>query len=97
MCKMGLRIRELRVRRGMTQEDLAKVLEISAAQMSHIERGARELSLQTLVTLAEFMDVTLDYLVMGKIPEQGQVEMEYLVLKEAEERIALELENETNT
>ena len=92
LYKMGLRIRELRIRRGMKQEELARVLEVSTAQMSHIERGAREPSLQTMVTLAEFMDVTIDYLVSGKIPGYENTEIEYLVLKEAENKIAMEIE-----
>ena len=47
----GARIRSLRRKRGLTQEELAERIGICASFMGHIERGSRVASLETLVAL----------------------------------------------
>lgn len=47
----GARVRTLRRRIGLTQEELAERISISASFMGHIERGTRIASLETLVAL----------------------------------------------
>lgn len=62
---MGTRIRQLRKQNGMTQAELAKKVGISTSFMGHIERGTRIASLETLVSLSQTLDVSLDSLVTG--------------------------------
>lgn len=66
---MGHRIRLLRMAADLTQKELAKKAGISVAFAGHIERGTRIASLETLVKLVEALDGSLDYIVMGKMPE----------------------------
>ena len=78
MKKSGERIRQLRNEHGYTQEALAKKLGIDRSLLSHIEAGKRGCSVDLLVQLSEFFNVTLDLLVLGR----GQESVEKTALKE---------------
>lgn len=56
------RIRELRLERSLTQQDLAKYLGISQQVYSNYERGTRSVALPQLVDLCEFYKVSSDYM-----------------------------------
>ena len=58
-----LKIKELREDRDLTQQELAKFLNISQQAYSHYEVGDREISLDLLIKLANFYNVSLDYIV----------------------------------
>ena len=57
------RLRELRVRAGVNQMDLAEELGMQQNQYSRYERGERELPMHLFVRLAKFYNVSLDYMV----------------------------------
>lgn len=57
------RIRDIRIDRGLTQEDVAKILHVSQNTYSQYEIGTTRYPLDAVVTLAEFYDVSVDYLV----------------------------------
>ncbi len=52
----------LRKERGLSQKQVAKDLEISQALLSHYEKGIRECGLDFLIRIAEYFDVSCDYL-----------------------------------
>lgn len=56
------RMKELRLQRGLTQNEPAGVLRISREAYSMYENGKRQLSCQGLMQLAEYYGVTADYL-----------------------------------
>ena len=58
---LGKRIREERLKKGLTQEQLAEKVDISLNFMSLIENG-KNMSVQTLINLANALDVSIDYL-----------------------------------
>lgn len=57
------RLFQLRKKAGMTQEQLAKELGTSRGALSMYEIGRREPDFNTLVKIARFFSVTVDYLV----------------------------------
>ena len=57
------RIRDIRMDRGLTQEDVAKTLHVSQNTYSQYEIGTTRYPLDAVVTLAEFYGVSVDYLV----------------------------------
>ncbi len=57
------RLRELRVAADMNQMELADVLGMQQNQYSRYERGERELPMHLFVKLAEYYNVSLDYMV----------------------------------
>ncbi len=56
------RLRDLREDRDLTQKDIAEELYMQTTQYRRYETGERSLSLETAVALAEFYNVSLDYL-----------------------------------
>lgn len=56
------RLAELRNSRHLTQYELADRLQLSRAQIGNYEQGTREPDFQTLITFADFFDVSVDYL-----------------------------------
>ena len=59
------RIREIRLKRGLTLMDLARKIGCSAAYLSDIERGNRGGSYQTVERIADALGVTVDELKEG--------------------------------
>ncbi|GAA3402045.1 helix-turn-helix domain-containing protein [Paenibacillus hodogayensis] len=62
MARCGDRIAYLREKRGLTQEELSVKLGISRAALSHYETNRREPDYDTLKNIANFFDISLDYL-----------------------------------
>ena len=56
------RIRNLREDKDLRQEDLAKVLNCTQACYSHYESGKRDIPTDVLQKLADFYEVSIDYL-----------------------------------
>ena len=59
----GNRIFSLRTSKGLTQEQLAGSLQISRAALSHYEQDRREPDYETLKKIADYFEVTVDYLI----------------------------------
>lgn len=57
------RLRELRAAAGLTQTEIADILDMQQNQYSRYERGERELPMHLFVKLAEHYKVSLDYMV----------------------------------
>lgn len=64
---LGDKIRKQRQRMNLTQEKLAEKIDISESFMGHIERGDRKLSIDTLVKIAQELDISIDYLLLDTI------------------------------
>ena len=56
------RIKKLREENSISQTDLANALFISQSSVSEYENGNQQPPLETLVKLADFFDVNIDYL-----------------------------------
>lgn len=56
------RLRELRKQHKLTQQQLADATGVGRATLAHYEAGTSEPGLTNLIKLADFFDVTLDYL-----------------------------------
>lgn len=59
----GQRLRELRKLKGLSQEQVGKELGFSARAYSHYENGERDPSIDTLIKMCRFFEVTADYLI----------------------------------
>lgn len=65
--RLGMRIRQERLRLSLTQAQLAEAVDISDTYMGAIERGERNLTLDTLVRLVNRLGVTVDYLLSDSV------------------------------
>ena len=62
---IGSRIKEARLAKNMTQEDLADKIDISVAFLSRVERGNSHINLKRLNQLCNLLDVSEGYLLNG--------------------------------
>ena len=62
----GLRIKKLRKKNELTQEQLANKLNISTSNLGKLERGLQGLSIDLLIEISIFFDVSLDYILLGR-------------------------------
>ena len=62
----GMRLKHLRKKRGYTQESFSKEISISHRTYSGIESGAHSTSIDTFVEIAQVLDTSLDYIILGK-------------------------------
>lgn len=70
---MGERLRELRLRRNISQEEVARNIGITRSAYSHYEINNRQPVYDTLIKLAAYFDVSLDY-VVGGVPNAAKPE-----------------------
>lgn len=59
---LGQRIREERTRYRLTQEQLAEAAQVNESYIGQVERGEKNPSLETVVSIAKALGVTVDYL-----------------------------------
>ena len=57
-----MRLKELRKSRGMTQQKLASELSMTQKRISHYEIGDHEPNFVALIKIADYFDVSVDYL-----------------------------------
>ena len=62
MSSFGKVLRQLRKQDGLTQTDLGKALGISYSAVSMYERGEREPDFEMLEVIADYFNVSMDYL-----------------------------------
>ncbi len=69
----GKRIQKLRKAKRLTQEQLAEKINIGERHLQKLESGERGGSVDTLVEIALFFHVSLDFLILGK-PQSGEIQ-----------------------
>lgn len=57
------RLKELRTSKGLTMEQLGNAIESTRGTISNLENGNKKPSLDMLIKLADYFDVSIDYLV----------------------------------
>ena len=65
----GKRIQQLRQEMNLSQEQLAEKLNVSQNMIAKIECGLRRPSVDFLIELAEFFEISLHYIVLGTSEE----------------------------
>ena len=63
---------ELRKQKGLSQEELANRLNVSRQTVSKWEVGESSPDMEKLVAISELFDISLDELVLNKVPEKGE-------------------------
>ena len=70
---IGLRIKYLRRKHSISQEKLAEATELSISHISHIENASTKISLPSLVAIANYFQVSLDYLICGSLKNSRDI------------------------
>ena len=83
--KIGLFMKELRKEKGITQEALAEILNVSGRTVSRWETGSNMPDLDILILMADFYDIEIRELLDGeRKSETMNKEMEETLLKIAD-------------
>jgi len=64
---VGKRIKDIRARQGLNQKDFCKIINLSQGRLSEIEQGKNYPSFETLRSIKENFDVSLDWLITGRL------------------------------
>ena len=70
---IGRRIKAARERKGLTQEELAEEVNLSPMHVSVIERGVKLPKLETLINIANALDVSADVLLQDVVNNQTKL------------------------
>lgn len=62
MVGFSTRFKQLRISKNITQDDIARQLNVSRSAIGMYEQGKREPDFEVLISIANFFDVDLDYL-----------------------------------
>lgn len=62
MSTFGERLRSLRTARGLTQKECGKLFQLSESAIGMYERDQREPSLELVRRIADYFEVTIDYI-----------------------------------
>lgn len=103
MLRVGDRIKELRLERGWSQQDLADRMDMNRVNISNYERGTiNNMPSDALVKFSNVFDVSTDYL-LGKsnnksnsnqeLSDQDFTEKDYKDIGKRMEKIRIDLEN----
>lgn len=74
---IGKRIYEMRIKRNLTQEELAEKIGSVPSYISNIERKNKCPSLTLLTKIVEALDTTYDYLLLDDFELNKQLEIKY--------------------
>lgn len=63
MNSLRIVLKELRKEKGITQKEIAKELNITDRTYGHYETGKREPTIDTLINIADYYNISIDILV----------------------------------
>lgn len=75
---IGQNIKKFRVEKGLTQNKLGEKSGIEPSNTSHIERGATKVSLPTLVSIANALDVSLDEIIYDSLVKNEHIKIKLI-------------------
>ena len=62
-CIIGLQLRKIRLMRGLTQSRVAKAVSVTFQQIQKYERGQNAVSINIMMKLCEYLDVSVDFFI----------------------------------
>lgn len=71
--QIGDRVREIRLKKNMSQQELSAKSNISLPHISDIELGKKGMHLATFIRLTEALEVSADVLLRSNIPQVTEI------------------------
>jgi transcriptional regulator with XRE-family HTH domain len=93
---LGQRLKQLRHEKGLLQRDIAKIVGVTDSAIGHYERGLRFPDPETLKKMAEFLDVSTDYLLGITDERKSNIHWHPTITRKDEKDIAKDLERIIN-
>lgn len=86
METIGDRVRNLRIKKNLTQNELAKKLHINQSVLHRIEKNTRKLKDYEIENLSIIFNVSVDYLINGKEEDTEEDELIKLLIQKTIDR-----------
>lgn len=80
-CKIGKKLKELRISQNLTQEYVANIADVNTSHISNIENNRVKISLPTLVHVCNALNTTIDYILADEYTDTSSA-IEQAVLHE---------------
>lgn len=64
---IGKRLKAIRIKRGLTQQFLSELIQVSPTFISCLENGTRSMSLETLINIVNVLNVSADDLLIDHL------------------------------
>lgn len=71
LSQFGKRVRDLRLAKGLSQEDFAAICNLDRTYISSLERGKRNVGLKNVATIAKALAISLSQLFDGIDEDEG--------------------------
>ena len=78
---LGLRIKDMRIKKGLTQDVLAEMVGCNTSHISNIENNYTKLSLNVLIAIANSLDVSVDYLLSSQLNNPSSILSQEIIIK----------------
>ena len=78
--KLGIRIKEMRQKLGITQEKLAEMVSCNTSHISNIENNHTKVSLNVLLAVANALNTSIDFLLTDQY-ENASLALENEILR----------------
>lgn len=75
---IGKRVRELRMEKGLSQQELGIIIGVTKVSVCGYENGTRLPNLEKLIKLAEALETTTDYLLGREVPVVNEENKTYI-------------------
>lgn len=68
-AKLGIRIKEMRQKAGLTQDNLAEMVGCNTSHISNIENNHTKVSLNVLFALSNVLNTSIDFLLADQVED----------------------------
>lgn len=75
---IGKRVKELRIEKGLSQQELGLAIGVTKVSICGYENGTRIPTLDNLIKLAEVLETTTDYLLGREVPIMNEENKTYI-------------------
>ncbi len=72
-ARIGRKLREIRIDKGLTQEYIANMADVNTSHISNIENNRVKISLPTLVHICNALDTSVDYILSDEYVTSSSV------------------------
>lgn len=87
MALIGQNVRLCRIRRGLTQKELSRLLGVDASTVARIEAGTRSMSIFHLRTMADALQVSYDTLLRPNCLDSLYPNIQYMLNGQSSESL----------
>lgn len=69
---IGKKIKEQRIKKNISQEKLAELIDVTPSYISNLESGNRIASLPTMLDIVNVLDLSFDYLMLDNLKSKNE-------------------------